>query len=126
MRSFLLFLLLVPTALGWVYPHQHSYSVNPFERVLLCATVYAESNTSVSLVCDGEVVGEKNVAARLPVILCYHYAPGGSTTCTWVEGENRAEVRVDVFPHALLDAVLAVLLVALVVRFSVRLMRVLL
>lgn len=125
MRSrVLVFLLAIPLALAWVYPHQSSYSVNPFERIRLCATVYAESNSSVSLVCDNEVVGEQNVVANVPMIVCYHYTPRDTTTCTWVQGSNQASVRIEVFPHVLFDAVLAVLLVVLIVRFAVRLLKI--
>jgi len=126
MRPFtpvLAFLLLLFPVFAWVYPHQTTYSADPYERILLCATVYAESNASISLLCGNEVVGEGNLAPDHPHILCYNYAPGESTSCTWIQESNRAEGRIDVFPHSLFDAVLSVLLVALIIRFSVRLLK---
>ncbi|HIP74446.1 MAG TPA: hypothetical protein EYH14_02240 [Euryarchaeota archaeon] len=125
MRPLLAFLLFLPLSFAWVYPHQLQYTANPYEQILLCATVYSDSNTEVSLVCNGEEVGKGRVVANVPAILCYHYATGGDTTCTWVQGQNQVEVRINVVPKAVLEAVLAVLLVVLVVRFTVKLVKLL-
>jgi len=122
--SILALFLILPLAFSWVYPHQSSYSVDPYERVRLCATVYSESNTSVTLTCGENLVGERNALARVPTILCFDYAPVSSVVCYWDDGTGRVPVRVDVFPHRIFDAVLAVLLVVLIVRFTVRLVKV--
>ncbi len=125
MRShYLLLILLIPLAFSWVYPHQSSYSVDPYGRVRLCATAYTESNTLVSLSCGNETVGEQNVLASTPVILCYEYVPRSSTTCVWSDGKDEASVRIDVFPNKVIDALLTVLLVVLIIRFAVRLVKV--
>ncbi len=117
-------LAVLPFAFSWVYPHQLSYSVDPYERVRLCATVYVDANTEVSLACAGEIVGKQRIAANIPTIVCYDYVPQKSTTCVWSDGGSETTVKIDVFPHRILDATLAVLLVVLIIRFAVRLVKI--
>ena len=125
MRSHYLFLiLLIPVAFSWVYPHQSSYSVDPYERVRLCATAYTESNAHISLTCGNETVGEQNVVGSTPVILCYEYVPKSSTTCVWSDGKDEASVKIDVFPNKIINALLAALLVVLIIRFAARLVKI--
>ena len=69
-------------------------------------------------------MGEQNVVAHAPIILCYEYVPSEPITCVWSDGRNESSVRIDVFPNKIVDALLAVLLVVLIIRFAVRLVRV--
>ncbi len=120
----LAFLLILPFSFAWVYPHQSHYSADPYEHIRLCATVYSESNAALSLKCGGTLVGERNVVANVPAIVCYDYAPRESTTCVWSDGTSASSVKIDVFPSTLVNALLAVVLVVLIVRFTVRLVRI--
>ncbi|MDN5358437.1 MAG: hypothetical protein PWP76_280 [Candidatus Diapherotrites archaeon] len=121
---FLALLLVLPLAAGWVYPHRWHFSANPGEHITLCATAFSDSNSTITLRCGADLVDEKNIPANVPTVLCFEYAPRETVSCVWSDGANEKTVRIDVFPHAIVDAVLAVLLVVLVIRFAVRLVKI--
>ncbi len=125
-RYVLLFALLatMPLSSAWILPHQVAYYSSPGGLVKACASVYFDRNTTVSLVCNGRVVGEANVLAHLPAVLCYSFSPTSSQTCEWTAGSQSQRISVYMDYSPVVDAVLAVLLIVLVVRFTVKLVRI--
>jgi hypothetical protein len=117
-------LILIPFASAWILPHQTYYDVDPGQTIHLCSTVFLDHNALVRLICGDKTVGEANVLARTPAVLCYAYAPTSSTHCVWTDGIDEERVTIHTFPNALVDAILAILLVVLVVRFTVKLVRI--
>ena len=113
-------IMLIPLVSAWVFPHSQTIVAKPYSSVPLCATVYANENTTVQLSCAGKTVGEWNAPARVPVILCANVTTESSTVCRWIAGSSTAYtvIRADYSP--IWDAVLAVLAVLLIIRFSVK------
>jgi len=69
-------------------------------------------------------VGEANVLAGAPAVLCYTFSATSSQTCTWSDGSDSERIAVHVDYGPVVDAILALLLIVLVVRFTVKLVRI--
>ncbi|NPA76306.1 MAG: hypothetical protein GXN93_00950 [Candidatus Diapherotrites archaeon] len=126
-RRFLLIpvlLLATPLAHAWILPHQVAYYASPGSLVKACATVFFDHNAHVALVCNGAAVGDANILAGAPAVLCYTFPAQKPLSCYWVAGNERESVHVYIDYSDIINAVLAVLLVVLVVRFTVKLVRI--
>ncbi len=119
-----LFLAFAPLVNAWILPYQVSYHAAPGDAVKLCATVLSDSNAPVTLTCGNRVVGEANVIAGAPAVLCYTYPVSSSTSCLWSDGVDSERVYVHADYSPVVDAFLALLLIVLVVRFTVKLVRI--
>jgi len=122
----LLFALLIsaPLSYAWILPHQVSYQAPPGSSIRACATVVLDHNSTVSLTCGQRLIGEANVVAGAPAVLCYTVPVSSSTSCVWSDGKDAEKIFIHEDHSTIVDAALAVLLIVLVVRFTVKLVKI--